>query len=121
MRNFFISILANWISLLLMEYLLKEFFMLNWINTGPWQVALTAALVLALLNLLIRPVLMVLCIPLNVITFGLFSIIINAIILYTAAYFVPGFTIQSFFPAAVVLAIIIGISNSILSSILKGE
>jgi putative membrane protein len=120
MRKLIISIFANWISLLLMEYLLKEFFMLNWINTGPWQVALTAALVLALLNLLIRPVLMVLCIPLNAITFGLFSIVINAIILYSTAYFVPGFTIQSFFPAAMVLAIVIGISNSILRSILKG-
>jgi putative membrane protein len=104
-----------------MEYLLNVYFKLNWINTGTWQVAFTAGLALALLNLLIRPFLMVLCIPLNVITFGLFSIVINAIILYTAAYFVPGFTIQSFFPAAIVLAIIIGISNSILSSILKGE
>ncbi len=121
MRKLMINILANWISLLLMEYLLNEFFMLKWINTGTWQVALTAAFLLALLNLLIRPVLMVLCIPLNAITFGLFSIVINAIILYATAYFVPGFTIQSFFPAAIVLAIIISISNSLIASILKGE
>jgi putative membrane protein len=121
MRRFIISIFSNWISLLLMEYLLREYFQLNWINTGPWQVALTAAIILALFNLLVRPVLMVLCIPLNALTFGLFSIVINAFILYSTAWLVAGFTIQTFFPAAIVLAIVIGISNSILISLLRGE
>ncbi len=121
MTRFILSILANWISLLVMEYLLNHYFMLPWMRLGPWQVALTAATLLALFNLIIRPVLMVLCIPLNVITFGLFSIIINALILYFSARFVPGFEIETFFPAAVVLAIVMGISNSIIMNLLKNE
>ncbi len=120
MRRFLITIFSNWISLLVIELALKEVFgLFSWMHTGTWEVALLAALLLTVFNMLIRPILMVLCIPLNMITFGLFSIVINAVILMATAYFVPGFIVEGFFPQAIVIALVMGICNSIVMAILK--
>ena len=55
-----------------------------------------AALVLGLINALIRPVLFVLTLPLTIVTFGLFLLVLNGIVLELAAWLVPGFGIDSF-------------------------
>lgn len=71
--------------------------------------ALIAAVVLGALNLIVRPVLVMLTLPINIITFGLFSFVINALLVLLASYIVPGFTIAGFWTAlifALVLAII---------------
>jgi len=70
---------------------------------------LIAAVVLGALNLFIRPILLVLTLPINVLTLGLFSIVINALLVWLASYIVPGFVISGFWVAlvfAVALAII---------------
>lgn len=54
-----------------------------------------AAIVLTLLEKLVRPVLKILFLPINVVTLGLFSLVINVFILYLATYFVPGFVISN--------------------------
>lgn len=71
--------------------------------------ALIAAVVLGALNLFIRPILIVLTLPINIITLGLFSLVINAFLVLMVAYVVPGFSIPDFWTAllfALVLAII---------------
>lgn len=71
--------------------------------------ALIAAVVLGALNLFIRPVLLILTLPITVITLGLFSLVINALLVLLAAYIVPGFSVASFWTAflfAFVLAVI---------------
>jgi putative membrane protein len=55
-----------------------------------------AALVLGLLNALVRPVLFVLTLPITIITLGLFLLVLNAIMLEIAAWLVPGFGIDTF-------------------------
>jgi putative membrane protein len=75
-----------------------------------------AALVLGLLNALVRPILFVLTLPLTIITLGLFLIVLNAIMLELTAWLVPGFRIDSFGWAcvgAVVLALISLITDRI--------
>jgi putative membrane protein len=62
-------------------------------------VALLAGLVLGLINLLIKPVLSILTIPINIITLGVFGIILNALLFWAASYFVSGFIITGFFAA----------------------
>jgi putative membrane protein len=54
-----------------------------------------AGLVLTLLEKIIRPILKILFLPINVVTLGLFSLVINVFILYLATYFVPGFVISN--------------------------
>lgn len=70
---------------------------------------LIAAVVLGALNLFIRPILLVLTLPINILTLGLFSLVINALLVMLASYLVPGFFIAGFWTAllfALVLAII---------------
>lgn len=61
--------------------------------------ALVLAIVLGILNLLLKPVLFVLTLPINVLTLGLFSLVINALLVLLAAYIVPGFAIAGFWSA----------------------
>ncbi len=71
--------------------------------------ALIAAIVLGALNLFIRPILLVLTLPINILTLGLFSLVINALLVMFASYLVPGFVVGGFWTAllfALVLAVI---------------
>jgi len=113
LRNFTISMIANWISLITLSTILKD-----WIFIESPLIALLAAFILTLANYIIKPILMVLAIPLNVITLGLFTLIINAFIVYLVSIY-TGVTIANFFPAAFCIAIVIGIVNSILRKLLK--
>ncbi|TSC70722.1 MAG: putative membrane protein [Parcubacteria group bacterium Gr01-1014_49] len=61
--------------------------------------ALTAAVVLGALNLFIRPILLILTLPITIITLGLFSLVINALLVLLASYVVPGFLVFGFWPA----------------------
>lgn len=71
-----------------------------------------AAIVLGLVNLIIRPIVRLLTLPLNLITLGLFGWVINAGMLWLVSLVVPGFQVSGFVPAlegAVLLAVISGV------------
>ena len=75
-----------------------------------------AALVLGLLNAIVRPVLWLLTLPLTILTLGLFLLVLNAIMLELTAWLVPGFRIDDFVAAligAIVLAIVSFVTNRI--------
>ena len=82
--------------------------------------ALLAAVVIALLNALVRPVLVLLTLPLSVLTVGLVSLVINALMLVFAAPLVPGLEITSF-GAALLGAIIITIFSTLVSIMLAAD
>ena len=63
--------------------------------------ALIAAVVIGLVNVFIWPVLMVLTLPLTVLSFGLFLLVVNGLALKIAAAFTPGFSIVGFMPAII--------------------
>ncbi|MEN1784820.1 MAG: phage holin family protein [Bacteroidota bacterium] len=56
--------------------------------------ALWVAVALGLLNLLVKPILIILTLPITIVTLGLFLLIINAVIIFLADYFVPGFSVN---------------------------
>lgn len=76
---------------------------------------IAAMLVLTFLNVLIRPILFVLTLPLIVLTLGLFLIVVNALLLELTAYLVKGFTVAGFWPA-VVGAVVISLVTTILNA-----
>jgi putative membrane protein len=79
---------------------------------------LAAILVLTLLNVLVRPVLFVLTLPLIVLSLGLFLIVVNALLLKLTAYLVTGFSVMGFWPAiggAVVISLVTTILNALTS------
>lgn len=78
--------------------------------------ALLAALILALVNAFIRPVVVLLTLPINVLTLGLFTLIINALMLYVVAWILgDGFRIQGFWQA-IAAAFLISVVSTFLSS-----
>ncbi len=80
------------------------------------SVALSVALVIGLLNLVVRPVLLVLTLPLNILTIGLLNIPINALILGLAAWLIPSFVVNGV-GAALIGSLIISLANTFLTSL----
>lgn len=79
--------------------------------------AFFASLVLAVLNALIKPILFVLSLPITVMTLGLFSIVLNALMLQLTSYFVGSANFHfSSFGMSILVAIIISVCNAIISS-----
>lgn len=66
------------------------------VSIATFPAALIAALSIAVVNTFIRPVVKILSLPLNIISFGLFSLIVNGLCFWLAAVFVPGFSVQGF-------------------------
>ncbi|HEX8570186.1 MAG TPA: phage holin family protein [Caulobacteraceae bacterium] len=80
--------------------------------------ALIAALLLGLVNAFIRPVLLLLTLPINLVTLGLFTFVINAALLCLAAWLAPGFAIASFW-SALALAVIVAVVNAVVGALLR--
>jgi putative membrane protein len=79
--------------------------------------ALLAGLILGILNLIIKPIIQIITIPINIITLGLFTLVINAILLEMVAWFIPGFYVATFWSAlwgGLMISIVSGILNWIL-------
>jgi len=83
--------------------------MISGFVVNGWGAALLAALMLGVVNAIVRPVLVVLTLPLTIVTFGVFLVVVNALMLQLAAILVPGFRIDGFGPAflgAILLALL---------------
>lgn len=71
--------------------------------------AFVLAVVLGIINVFFKPIILLITLPINIITLGLFSLVINALLIMLAGRFVPGFTVDGFWPAfffAIVLALV---------------
>ncbi len=76
--------------------------------------AIVVAIIWGLVSLTIKPILGLLTLPINLITFGLFSFILNALLFWFVASFVEGFTVAGFIPAligSVVLSLVASVIN----------
>ena len=83
----------NALALLALPYLFAS------IRVESFGTALVAALILGLLNTLVRPLLVVLTLPITVLTLGLFILVINALLFWFVGTFVKGFVVAGFWPA----------------------
>ncbi|MCX6784148.1 MAG: phage holin family protein [candidate division WWE3 bacterium] len=63
---------------------------------GDLKVLLLAALALGIINVTVRPIVKIITLPINAITLGLFSIVVNALMLYAVTLIIPGFFINAF-------------------------
>jgi putative membrane protein len=87
--------------------------------TGPGA-AIVAGIALGLINAIVRPILILLTLPVTLVTLGLFIFVVNAICLALAAWFVPGLTISGFIPA-LLGALVITIVSWLLSALLADK
>jgi putative membrane protein len=80
--------------------------------------ALVVAIVLGLLNAFLKPILVILTIPITIITLGLFYLVINVIMVYLAAYLVDGFAVSGFI-AALLFSFLVSIVTWVIDSIVN--
>lgn len=107
-----ISLLLNALALIITAYIVPG------IDVDAFTSALLAAVVLAVINTFIKPVLVLLTLPLTIITLGLFIFIVNAIVLRVTTLFVPGFSVDGWVPA-ILGAIVLSIASTVLSTLVK--
>ena len=92
-------------------------FLMHSVQVTSFGAALVAALVLGLVNTLIRPILVLLTLPVSVLTLGLFILVINAILFWFVAEVVEGFHVAGFW-AAMGAAILYSVISWTLSTLL---
>lgn len=78
-----------------------------------FNVALIVALILGLLNAFVRPILGLIALPITILTLGLFALVLNAAMVYIAAYVVSGFDVADFW-SALLFSLFMAISSSLL-------
>lgn len=90
------------------------------IEIGSFYTALLVAVILGLVNSIIRPILILLTLPVNILTLGLFTLVINALLFWFVSTVVKGFEVDGFWPAfwgALMLWLVSWLTNSFIKSI----
>jgi len=80
--------------------------------------ALLAAAVMGIVNAFVRPIFLLLTLPLNLLTLGLFTFVLNGLMLLLAAVFVPGFTVSGLM-SAIGGALLLGLVSSLISRVAR--
>ncbi len=102
--------LLNALALLAVTYLVPG------IHVSSFTYALIAAAVIGLANMLIKPILLILTLPVTIITLGLFIFVINGLLFWLAGYFLQGFDVKTV-TAGIIGAIVYSIISWVLSAI----
>lgn len=90
------------------------------IMVADFTTALVAAIVLGLINAVIAPILLILTLPINILTLGLFTFVLNALLVMLAGNLIPGFTVAGFW-YALLFSLIVSVINSILSTLVGAK
>ncbi len=105
------GILINWLvsafAILVTAYILPG------VHVQSFTAALVAAVVLGVINAFIKPVLIILTLPINILTLGLFTFVINALVIILTANLVPGFKVDGFW-WALLFSIVLSLINSVI-------
>ncbi|HJW17085.1 MAG TPA: phage holin family protein [Flavisolibacter sp.] len=109
--GFIIKVLITAVAVYLAAYLLPG------VTITDVKTTIIVALVLALLNTFIKPILVILTIPITLVTLGLFLLVINALMVKWAAGLVSGFTVDGWF-SALLVSLIVTIVSYILNSLI---
>jgi putative membrane protein len=109
------SFLVHWlvraVAIIITAYLLPG------VRLSGFFAALVTAIVLGLVNTFIKPLLLILTLPLNILTLGLLTFVINALLIMLTSSIVPGFTVSSFW-WALLFSLVLSIINYALGMIL---
>jgi putative membrane protein len=107
-----INWLLNGLAVVVSAYILPG------VTVNGYLAALAAAVILSVINTLIRPILTFLTLPLTIITFGLFTFVINAVLILLTASVVPGFRVENFF-WALIFSLVLSVVSATLHRLSK--
>ncbi len=91
-----------------------------WAEVHDPVALLVTALLLGIFNSILRPLLILLTLPINIVTFGLFIFVINGLILYIIARLVPGFELASIW-AAILTSMLVSLTAGIINWLIKDD
>jgi putative membrane protein len=115
MPYFLLTWLITAVSLIITANLVSGFVVKSFVA------ALIAAVIIGLVNAIIRPILVLLTLPITIVTLGLFLFVINAITIWIAGTITPGFHVYGFLPAligSIVLTIVASVLNFVVERVL---
>lgn len=108
--NWLIRLLLNGLAVVLTAYILPG------VSVSDYGTALLVALILAIVNVVVKPILIILTIPITILTLGLFLLVINAAIILFVDNLVDGFSVGGFW-WALLFSLILSIFNSVFSDL----
>ncbi|MEM7185423.1 MAG: phage holin family protein [Bacteroidota bacterium] len=108
------KILLTALAVVILSYVLPG------VTVASYWIAVIVAVVLGLLRILVKPILVILTFPITVLTLGLFLLVINAVIILMADYFIDGFGVKNIW-WAIGFSLLLSLLQSILHSIVEGD
>jgi putative membrane protein len=112
--NGIIRFFLSGVAVLLTAYLLPG------VHVDHYGYALLVALVISLANIIVKPILIILTIPITILTLGLFLLVINALVILLVDSLVPGFRVEGFW-WALAFSLILSIFNSMFSDLTRSK
>ena len=117
--RFILRILANALAIYLAAWLIPGVDIIT-SNTAGWKILLICGVILSLINAIIRPILKLISLPLIIITFGLFSFVINVLMVWLLTRFVPQLIITGVI-AFILTALVVSVTNAAVNYLTKKE
>lgn len=112
--NFLLRLLLSALAVLLLANILPG------VTVDSYGIAVLVAVVLSLLNLIVKPLLIILTLPVTLITLGLFLLVINAVIILLASKLVTGFSVDGFW-TALLFSLLLSLLQAVLFTFLKED
>lgn len=112
--NFLLRLLLSALAVVILSKVLPN------VSVDTYTTALLVAVVLSLLNFIVKPIMVILTLPITIVTFGLFLLVINAVIILLADHFIAGFAVNGFW-WALLFSLLLSFLQSILFSLLKSD
>lgn len=109
-----LRILLSAAAVLILAYILPG------VGVESYWSAIIVAVVLALLKVLVKPILVILTLPITIVTLGLFLLVINAVIILMADYFIDGFAVKNIW-WALLFSLLLSFLQSVFHSLLDKE
>ncbi|MEM6894567.1 MAG: phage holin family protein [Bacteroidota bacterium] len=112
--KFILRLLLNALAVIILAYALPA------VSVDSYVTAIIVAVVLSILNFLVKPILVLLTLPITILTLGLFLLVVNALIILLAAHFISGFQVDGIL-WAIIFSLLLSLLQSILQSILNED
>jgi len=114
MRGFFFRLIITALGLWVASRIISG------VQFDGWRTLIIAALLLGIVNAVIRPIILILTLPLTVLTLGLFILVVNGISLSLVAWVLPGFHVAGL-GAAILGSIVVGLTSWVASAFVGGS
>jgi len=107
-----VNLIVSTLAVIISAYILPG------VKVDGFLTAIVVAVILGAINMFIKPILLLLTLPLNILTLGLFTFIINALLVLLVSSLVPGFKVSGFL-WALIFSLVLSIVSAFLNSLAK--